>query len=46
MPCIIGKNGIEKVVEIELNEAEKALFAASEEAVAKTTAVLKEIGVL
>ena len=46
VPCIIGKNGIEKVVEIELNEAEKALFAASEEAVAKTPAVLKEIGVL
>ena len=46
VPCIIGKNGIEKIVEIELNEAEKALFTASEEAVAKTTAVLKEINVL
>ena len=46
VPCIIGKNGIEKIVELPLNEAEKALFAASEEAVAKTTAVLKEIGVL
>ena len=46
VPCIIGKNGIEKIVELPLNEAEKALLAASEEAVAKTTAVLKEIGVL
>ena len=46
VPCIIGKNGIEKIVEIELNEAEKALFTASEEAVAKTTAILKEINVL
>ena len=46
VPCIIGKNGIEKIVEIELNEAEKALFAASEAAVAKTTAILKEINVL
>ncbi len=46
VPCIIGKNGIEKIVEIELNEAEKELFAASEAAVAKTTAILKEIGVL
>ena len=46
VPCIIGKNGIEKIVEIELNEAEKALFAASEEAVATTTAILKEINVL
>ena len=46
VPCIIGKNGIEKIVEIELNDAEKALFAASEESVAKTTAILKEINVL
>ena len=46
VPCIIGKNGIEKIVEIELNETEKALFAASEAAVAKTTAILKEINVL
>ncbi len=46
VPCIIGKNGIEKIVEIELNDAEKALFAASEEAVAKTTAILKEINAL
>jgi malate dehydrogenase len=46
VPCIIGKNGIEKIVELPLNDAEKALFTASEEAVAKTTAVLKEIGVL
>ena len=46
VPCIIGKNGIEKIVEIELNDAEKALFAASEAAVAKTTAILKEINVL
>ena len=42
MPCIIGKNGIEKIVELPLNEAETALFAASEAAVAKTTGILKE----
>ena len=46
VPCIIGKNGIEQIVEIELNDAEKALFAASEEAVAKTTGILKEINAL
>ena len=46
VPCIIGKNGIEKIFEIELNDAEKALFAASEEAVAKTTGILKEINAL
>ena len=46
VPCIIGRNGIEKIVELPLNAKEKELFAASEAAVAKTTAVLKEINVL
>lgn len=46
VPVIIGKNGIEKVVELELNEEEKAKLAASEAAVRKTNSVLKEIGVL
>ena len=46
VPCIIVKNGIEKIVELPLNEAETALFAASEAAVAKTTGILKEINAL
>ena len=46
VPCIIGKDGIEKIVELPLNEEEKALFAASEAAVAKTTGILKEINAL
>ena len=46
VPCIIGKNGIEKIVELDLNDEEKALFAASEAAVRKTTSVLHEINVL
>jgi malate dehydrogenase len=33
VPCIIGKNGVEQIVEIQLNEAEKALFAKSADAV-------------
>ena len=33
VPCIIGKNGVEQIVTIELNEAEKALFAKSADAV-------------
>ncbi|WP_284653587.1 malate dehydrogenase [Flavobacterium terrisoli] len=33
VPCIIGKNGIEKIVDINLNDAEKALFAKSADAV-------------
>ena len=43
VPCIIGRNGIERIVELPLNEEEKALFAASEAAVAKTTGILHEI---
>ncbi|MEO0046975.1 MAG: hypothetical protein RL705_2166 [Bacteroidota bacterium] len=33
VPCIIGKNGVEKIVDINLNDAEKALFAKSADAV-------------
>lgn len=46
VPCIIGKNGIEKIVELPLNDEEKALFAASEAAVHKTTNILHEINAL
>lgn len=40
VPCIIGKNGIEKIVELELNEEEKAAFAKSAAAVHKTNEAL------
>ena len=40
VPCIIGKDGIEKIVEFELNDAEKELFHKSAEAVHKTNAAL------
>lgn len=40
VPCILGRNGIEKVVEFDLNDEEKALFAKSAEAVHKTNAAL------
>lgn len=40
VPCIIGKGGIEKIVEIELNEAEKEAFAKSAAAVHKTNEAL------
>lgn len=40
VPCIIGKNGIEKIVEFDLDEAEKELFRKSAEAVHKTNAAL------
>ena len=40
VPCIIGKNGIEKIVELELNEAEKANIQESATAVRKTNGLL------
>ena len=39
VPCILGRNGIEKIVEFDLNEEEKH-FAASAAAVHKTNAAL------
>lgn len=46
VPTVIGRNGAERVIEIELTDEEKAAFAKSADAVRATNAVLKEIGVL
>ena len=46
VPVIIGKNGIEKVVELDLNDEEKALLTASEAAVRKTNAILYEMNLI
>ena len=46
VPAVIGKNGIEKVIEISLNDEEKEAFDKSAEAVAKTNAVLSEMGII
>jgi malate dehydrogenase len=43
VPCIIGKDGIEEIVEIELDEKEKALFAKSADAVRTMNEALKTI---
>jgi malate dehydrogenase len=43
VPCIIGKNGLESIVSISLNDAEKALFAKSAEAVRNMNADLKSV---
>lgn len=40
VPCLLGRNGIEKIVELSLNEEEKALFKKSAEAVRKTNGAL------
>lgn len=46
VPAVIGRNGIEKIVEIELTADEKAKFAASAKAVKEMNDVLYEIKVL
>lgn len=43
VPVVVGKNGVEKVVELDLNDQEKELFAKSAAAVRKTNDVLHEM---
>lgn len=43
VPCLIGKNGIEQILDIELDEKEKALFAKSADAVRNMNADLKSV---
>ncbi|MGY5352408.1 malate dehydrogenase [Wenyingzhuangia sp. IMCC45533] len=43
VPCILGKNGLEEVVEIELNKEEKVQFAESAAAVRKTNSLLADL---
>jgi len=45
VPVIIGKNGWEKIVDVKLNEEEKAAFAKSADAVRNMNAVLSTITV-
>ena len=42
VPCIIGKNGIESIVELDLTEAEKEKLQNSAEAVRNTNGLLEE----
>ena len=43
VPCIIGKNGVEEIVDIQLNDGEKELFAKSATAVRAMNDALKSI---
>jgi len=43
VPVILGKNGIEKIVELKLNDEEKALLAESAKGVSATNALLTEL---
>ena len=42
-PCIIGKDGVEKIVELSLNDAEKAKVAESAEGVRAVNALLADV---
>jgi len=46
VPCVIGKNGVEEIVDYKLNNEEKALFEKSVAAVNNMNAVLSQLGVL
>ena len=43
VPVILGKNGIEKVIELDLNDGERAMLANSEKAVREVKAILDEM---
>jgi malate dehydrogenase len=43
VPCIIGKNGVEKIVEIELTETEKTKFKESADSVRAVNALLNSV---
>jgi malate dehydrogenase len=40
VPVVLGKNGIEKIIELQLNDAERALLVESAEAVKSVMEVL------
>jgi len=44
VPCLLGENGLEKIIEVELDDAEKAALETSAEAVSSTVAALKALG--
>jgi malate dehydrogenase len=43
VPCIIGKNGVEQIIDVQLNDTEKAAFAKSADAVRAMNADLKAV---
>jgi malate dehydrogenase len=46
VPVVLGRNGIDRILDIELTADEKAKFAASADAVRKTNEDLKNVGAL
>lgn len=46
VPVVIGRNGVEQIIDYKLNEEEKALFDKSAAAVRATNEVLRELSIL
>jgi len=46
VPCLIGKNGVEEILDYKLNDEEQELFNKSAESVRATNIVLKEINAI
>ena len=46
VPVILGRNGVEKIIELDLNAEEKEKFAASAKAVRGNVATLKELNLI
>jgi malate dehydrogenase len=46
VPVVIGKNGVEKIVDYNLNAEEQAAFVKSADAVRNMNTVLKELNIL
>ena len=44
VPVVLGKNGIERIIELDLNKDEKALLEASRKAVKEVMEVLEKLG--
>jgi malate dehydrogenase len=44
VPCLLGANGLERVIEVELDDAEQAALSTSAEHVHETVAALKALG--
>jgi len=42
LPCVIGRGGVERVIELPLDEAERAGLRASAETLRRTTTELRE----
>ena len=43
VPCMLGENGLERIIEVELDDAEQAALAASAEHVRSTVAALRAL---